>query len=316
MTKLTVVLQMDPVDKIRPRGDSTYALGLEAAKRGHELFYYPPEALAYRDGKVGAKVRPLTLREDLENYCTLGEEEDFDLAKADVILLRQDPPFDMGYLTTTYILEQLPDNVLVVNNPAEVRNAPEKLLVMQYPDLMPETLITADRAKIRAFREEFGDIIIKPLYGNGGAGVFRLKADDGNFSSLMETYEKLYREPLVVQRFVPEVSEGDKRILLVDGEVTGWFARKSSGIETRSNLHIGGHAEACEFTKRDAEICERLKPVLKAKGLTFTGIDVLGNYITEINVTSPTGIWESRGFGQEDTAVRFWDVVEKKASSR
>lgn len=304
----TVAIQMDPVDKINIRTDSTFALGLEAQARGFELLYYTPDALFYENGTVGATVRPLNLRPVEGDHFDLGAARTIDLDTVEVVLLRQDPPFDMAYITTTHLLGRL-KKALVVNDPAEVRNAPEKLFVLDYADLMPPTLITADRARIRAFRAEHGDIVIKPLYGNGGAGVFRLKPDDGNFGSLLETYAGLYREPLVVQRYIPEVVKGDKRIILADGEPAGWFYRVGAAGETRSNLHIGGHAEPCELTARDREICERLKPELKKRGLIFTGIDVIGDVVTEINITSPTGIWEAKAFGCPDAAALIWDAI-------
>jgi glutathione synthase len=307
---LTVAIQMDPVEHIHIDADSTFALGLEAQKRGHSLLYYNPESLFYRTGVVGATVRPIVLRPVAGNHFTLGPAETVDLNTVDVVLLRQDPPFDLAYITTTHLLERLGPKTLVTNNPAEVRGAPEKLFVLNYADLMPPTLITADRALIRDFRAEHGDIVVKPLYGNGGAGVFRLKPDDGNFGSLMETYAGIYREPLMVQRYIPEVVRGDKRIILADGEPAGWFYRVSAAGEARSNLHIGGHAEPCELTDRDREICVRLKPELKKRGLIFAGIDVIGEYLTEINITSPTGIWEARRFGCPDAAALIWDAIE------
>ncbi|MGB8601832.1 MAG: glutathione synthase [Rhizomicrobium sp.] len=309
---ITVALQMDPVDKINPRTDSTYALGLEAASRGARLLYYPPKALYFRDGKVGARVRPLELKPDPADFYRLGEAFEYDLADADVILLRQDPPFDMTYITTTHLLEKLMPKVLVSNNPSEVRNCPEKLFVTGFDGLMTPTLITADRDQIRAFRAEYGDIIVKPLYGNGGAGVFRVKPDDGNFSSLLETFAALTREPLVVQRYIPAVTTGDKRIILADGEIAGYFLRVSAPGEARSNLHIGGHAEKCELTVRDREICERIGPELKKRGLVFAGIDVIGDYLTEINITSPTGIWEAKALCGINAAKMIWDGIERR----
>jgi glutathione synthase len=309
---LTVALQMDPIEGINIATDSSFALGLEAEKRGHALIYHNPQSLFMRDGTVGATVRPLQLREVKSDHFTLGAPEVFDLAKADVVLLRQDPPFDMAYITTTHMLEKIHPRTLVVNDPKEVRNAPEKLLATDFPDLMPPTLITADRALIRAFRDEQKDIVVKPLYGNGGAGVFHLPPGDGNFNSLLETYATFYREPLVVQRYIPAVREGDKRIILADGEIVGYFMRVPAAGEARSNLHIGGHAAACELTLRDREICERLKPVMKARGLIFAGIDVIGDWLTEINITSPTGLWEAKSFGQPDGAALIWDAIEKR----
>jgi glutathione synthase len=309
---LTVAIQMDPIESIKIDADSTFALGLEAQTRGHELLYYNPQALFLRDGRVMATVRPLTLHPVLGDHFGLGEAHVCDLTETDVVLLRQDPPFDMAYITTTHLLEKLMPLTLVVNDPKEVRNAPEKLLATDFPDLMPPTLITADRVQIRAFRAEQRDIVIKPLYGNGGAGVFHIKPDDGNFSSLLETMAALYREPLVVQRYVADVRDGDKRIILVDGEIAGWFKRMSAAGEARSNLHIGGSAVPCELTARDREICARLGPELRERGLIFAGIDVIGDYLTEINITSPTGLQEAKRFGGPDGAALIWDAIEKK----
>jgi glutathione synthase len=307
-----VALQMDPIETVNIATDSSFALGLEAQKRGAALIYYNPRQLFFRDGMVGATVRPLTLRPVQGDHFSVGAPEIFDLAQADVVLLRQDPPFDMAYITTTHLLEKLKGKALVVNDPASVRNAPEKLLVTDFPDLMPPTLIASDRAVIRAFRDEHKDIVIKPLYGNGGAGVFHLKPDDGNFSSLLETYATFYREPLVVQRYVPAATAGDKRIILADGEIAGYFLRVPAAGEARSNLHIGGSAAPCDLTKRDREICERIGPELKKRDLIFVGIDVIGDYLTEINVTSPTGLWEAQKLCGSDGAAMIWDAIEKR----
>jgi glutathione synthase len=309
---LIVAIQMDPIDKIDIVGDSTFALALEAQARGHSLLYYGPQDLSFRDGRITARARALEVRNVKGDHFTLGEQEIADLSKTDVVLMRQDPPFDMAYITATHILERLQPGTLVVNDPFHVRNAPEKLFVTLFEDFMPPTLITSDRAEIVAFRKEHKDIIVKPLYGNGGAGVFRVKEDDENISSLLEMFTTFYREPVIVQRYVPEVRQGDKRIILVDGEVAGAINRIPASGEARSNMHVGGQAVATELTAREREICDALGPELKKRGLIFTGIDVIGAYLTEINVTSPTGIQEIKRFGGADCASLIWDAIEKK----
>jgi glutathione synthase len=309
---LTVAIQMDPIEKIDINGDSTFALALEAQARGHALLYYGPRELTFNDGRVTARVRKLSVRATKGDHFTAGEPSVYDLSQADVVLMRQDPPFDMAYITATHILERLHPRTLVVNDPAEVRNAPEKLFVTQFKGLMPPTLITSDRAEIAAFRAEHKDIILKPLYGNGGAGVFRVKPDDENLGALLEMFTAFYREPVIVQRYVPEVRQGDKRIILVDGEVAGAINRVPAAGEARSNMHVGGRPEATTLTAREREICAALGPELKRRGLIFTGIDVIGNYLTEINVTSPTGIHEVKRFGGADIAALIWDAIEKK----
>ncbi len=309
---LTVAIQMDPVERIDIAGDSTFALGLEAQARGHALLYYGPRDLTFRDGLVTARARPITLRNVKGDHFTLGEISVVDLTKMDVVLMRQDPPFDMAYITATHILERIHPKTLVVNDPSHVRNAPEKLFVTLFKDLMPPTLITSDRVEINSFRAEHKDIIVKPLYGNGGAGVFRVKQDDENLGSLLEMFTAFYREPVIVQRYVPEVRQGDKRIILVDGEFAGAINRVPAAGEARSNMHVGGRPEATTLSPREQEICAALGPELKARGLIFTGIDVIGNYLTEINVTSPTGIWEVKRFGGADIASLVWDAIEKK----
>jgi len=309
---LTVAIQMDPIEKIDIGGDSTFALALEAQTRGHSLLYYGPRDLSFRDGKVTAHVRPLQVRAVKGDHFTLGEPFVYDLAGADVVLMRQDPPFDMAYITATHILERIHPKTLVVNNPRHVRNAPEKLFVTEFADFIPPTLITSDLREIRSFREEHRDIILKPLYGNGGAGVFRVKIDDENFGSLMEMFTRFYREPVIVQRYLPDVRKGDKRIILVDGEFSGAINRVPAQGEARSNMHVGGRPEATTLSPREKEICAALGPELKARGLIFTGIDVIGNYLTEINVTSPTGIWEVKRFGGADIAALVWDAIEKR----
>jgi glutathione synthase len=312
MRMLTVAIQMDPIEKIDISGDSTFALALEAQTRGHALLYYGPRDLSFRDGRVTARVRSLVVRAVKGDHFTLGEKHVFDLATADVVLMRQDPPFDMAYITATHILENIHPKTLVVNDPAHVRNAPEKLFVTQFEGLMPPTLITSDRAEIDSFRAEHKDIIVKPLYGNGGAGVFRIKLDDENLGSLLEMFTAFYREPVIVQRYVPEVRKGDKRIILVDGVAAGAINRVPAAGEARSNMHVGGRAEATELTAREKHICATIGPELKRRGLIFTGIDVIGDYLTEINVTSPTGIQEVKRFGGADIAKLMWDAIEKR----
>lgn len=309
---LTVAIQMDPIETVAIAADSTFALALEAAARGHTLFYYGPKQLSFRDGQVVATIRPLAVRPIKGDHFTLGEPQRVDLSSLDVVLMRQDPPFDMGYITATHLLERLHPKTLVVNNPAEVRNAPEKLFVTTFKNVMPPTLISSDPAEIRAFRAEHRDIILKPLFGNGGAGVFRVKPDDENLASLLEMFTAFYREPIMVQRYLPEVRQGDKRIILVDGEFAGVLNRVPAAGEARSNMHVGGRPEAAAPSKRDLEICEIIGPELKARGLIFTGIDVIGDYLTEINVTSPTGIQEIKRFGGPDGAKLIWDAIEKK----
>ncbi len=309
---LTVAIQMDPIERIDINGDSTFALALEAQARGHSLLYYGPRDLTFRNGSVVALARPLNVRPVKGDHFAFGDASVWDLAKTQVVLMRQDPPFDMAYITATHILERLQPNTLVVNDPFHVRNAPEKLFVTLFKDLMPPTLITSDREEIRKFRIEYKDIILKPLYGNGGAGVFRVKPDDENLGALLEMFTQFYREPVIVQRYVPEVRKGDKRIILVDGEFAGAINRVPAEGEARSNMHVGGKPEATTLTKREHAICEALGPELKARGLIFTGIDVIGDYLTEINVTSPTGILEVRRFGGADIAKLIWDAIERR----
>ncbi len=309
---LAVAIQMDPIERIDITADSTFALAMEAQARGHDLFYYGPRDLTFRDGAITARAFPLKVKNVKGDHFSLGEVQRLDLSKADVVLMRQDPPFDMAYITATHILERIQPKTLVVNDPFHVRNAPEKLFVTLFKDLMPPTLITSDRAEIRSFREQHRDIILKPLYGNGGAGVFRVKPDDENLIAMLEMFTTFYREPIIVQRYVPEVRRGDKRIILVDGEFAGAFNRVPQAGEARSNLHVGGKAEPSTLSAREKEICRALGPELKKRGLLFTGIDVIGEYLTEINVTSPTGIWEVKRFGGPDIAVLLWDAIEKR----
>jgi len=307
-----VAIQMDPIERIDIAGDSTFALALEAQVRGHTLLYYGPRDLSFRDGIVAARVRSLSVRNHPGDHFTLGDPVAYDLSHADVVLMRQDPPFDMAYITATHLLERIHPETLVVNDPVHVRNAPEKLFVMLFRDLMPPTLVTSDREEIRAFRLAHRDIILKPLYGNGGAGVFRVKADDENLGAMLEMFTAFYREPIVVQRYIPEVRKGDKRILLVDGGFAGAINRVPVPGEARSNMHVGGRAEATTLTSRDEEICKTIGPELRARGLIFAGIDVIGDYLTEINVTSPTGIQEVKRFGGPDAAALIWDTIEQR----
>ena len=310
---MQVAFQMDHIARIKIRGDSTFALMLEGQARGHALFHYTPDRLALRDGKLETRVEPVNVRDVEGDHFTLREAATVDLAGFDVVHLRQDPPFDMGYITTTHLLERIHPKTLVVNDPAHVRNAPEKLFVTEFPDLMPPTLITRDASEIRRFRKEHGDIIIKPLYGNGGAGVFRLGGGDENLGALLEIFETAYRgEPYVIQRYLPDVRQGDKRIILVDGVAVGAINRVPAEGEARSNMHVGGRPEPIAMTPRDRAICKAIGPTLKARGLIFVGIDVIGEYLTEINVTSPTGIREVKRFGGPDIAALVWDAIEAR----
>ncbi|MBK8007604.1 MAG: glutathione synthase [Rhizobiales bacterium] len=308
---LKVAVQMDPIERIKIAGDSTFALLLEAQSRGHALAYYTPDKLALSEGKVFASVQPLSVRDKTGDHFTLGEAKRTDLSSFDVILLRQDPPFDMNYITTTHLLEQLPDT-LVVNSPRSVRNAPEKLFVMEYTDLMPPTLITRDLEEIKAFRAKHKDIVMKPLYGKGGESVFRISPDDLNFGSLFDLFSVTFREAWVVQKFLPEVKDGDKRIILVDGEFAGAVNRVPAEGDLRSNMVRGGSPKKTDLSPREREICDRLGPELKKRGLLFTGIDVIAGWLTEINVTSPTGIRAIKNLGGPDVAAMVWDSIEKK----
>jgi glutathione synthase len=312
---LTVAVQMDPIDKIDIRGDSTFAMMLEAQARGHTLFVYTPDRLALDQGTLVARGSDVTIRDVVGDHVTEGSPRRVDLSEFDVILLRQDPPFDMAYITTTHLLERIHPRTLVVNDPREVRNAPEKIWVLDFQDLMPPTLVTRDAAEIRAFREQHKDIIVKPLFGNGGAGVFRIQPGDTNLASLIETFHAINREPVMVQQYRSEVRAGDKRIILIDGEVAGAINRVPADGETRSNMHVGGTPKPTELTPRDLEICRRLGPELKRRGLIFTGIDVIGSYLTEINVTSPTGIRQVKAFGGADIAALIWDAIERRVAA-
>ncbi len=313
---LRIAVQMDPVERIDIRGDSTFAILLEAQKRGHDIFYYTPPNLALHGDRLIARGATLKVQDKAGDHYKLSRPRSEDLSKRDVVLLRQDPPFDMAYITTTHLLERIHPKTLVVNDPAQVRNAPEKLFVLDFLDLMPPTLVTRQLDDVLAFRAQYKDIIVKPLYGNGGAAVFRLKAEDGNLSSLVELFQTVFREPFMVQQYRPEVKQGDKRIILVDGEIAGAINRVPQDGETRSNLHVGGTAKPVKLTRRDHEICERLAPELKRRGLLFTGIDVIGPYLTEINVTSPTGIRQVKAFGGADIAALIWDAIESKVAAK
>jgi glutathione synthase len=323
---LKVAVQMDPIETINIDGDSSFALMLEAQKRGHALWHYEVRHMSLREGvaKPGAKneerlfarARPVTVQRVRGAHYTFGPEEILDLGTTDVILMRQDPPFDMAYITATHMLEHIhrPDGsgTLVVNDPVSVRNAPEKLLVTHFPDLMPPTLVTWDVDAIRGFRATHKDIIVKPLFGNGGAGVFRIKHDDENLNSLLEMHFARSREPLMIQRYEPAVRQGDKRIILIDGEPAGGLNRIPAEGEARSNMHVGGRPAKTGLTPRELEICARIGPVLKAQGLLFTGIDVIGDWLTEINVTSPTGLQEIGRFDGTDLPAMIWDAIEGK----
>jgi len=309
---LRVAVQMDPIETINIDADSTFALMLEAQTRGHALWHYHVRDLALAGGTVSAHARPVAVERREGAHWRFGEPEQLDLAQVDVVLMRQDPPFDMAYITATHILEHIHPRTLVVNDPASVRNAPEKLFVTHFPALMPDTLVTADRRQILAFRERHGDIIIKPLFGNGGAGVFHLRPEDPNLNALVEMFTERSREPLVIQRYVPAVRQGDKRIILVDGEPMGAINRVPAPGEARSNMHVGGRPEPTELTARDREICAAIGPTLRERGLIFVGIDVIGDCLTEINVTSPTGIQEVARFGGGDLASAVWEAIEAR----
>jgi glutathione synthase len=313
---LAVAIQMDPIETINIDADSTFVLALEAQRRGHTLYHYLPRQLSLKDGRLTARARPLELRRERGRHFTLGAQETLELAAMDVILMRQDPPFDMAYITATHLLEHVRDPVLVVNDPVSVRNAPEKLCATHFPGLMPPTLITGDRDEITAFRREHGEIILKPLFGNGGAGVFRLGPADENFNALLELFTQLYREPIMVQRYLPEIRQGDKRIILVEGEPVGGVLRVPPPGEARANLHVGGKAMKTTLTAREREICAAIGPTLKEQGLIFVGIDVIGDYLTEINVTSPTGIQEINRFDGAALERQVWDAIEDRLRVR
>lgn len=312
---LKVAFQMDPMGSVNIDADSTFRIAEEAQARGHSLFHYVPDGLAFREGRVIARGAEMTLRREKGNHVSFGPEHEVDLADFDVVWLRQDPPFDMHYITTTHLLDLIHPRTLVVNDPFWVRNSPEKLLVLRFPNLTPPTLIARDLATIRAFKAAHGDVILKPLYGNGGAGVFRLDPNDRNLASLYEVFTGFSREPLIVQKFLPAVAQGDKRIILVNGEPVGAINRVPAEGETRSNLHVGGRAEKVGLTARDREICAAIGPVLREKGQVFVGIDVIGDWLTEINVTSPTGLQELERFDGVNVTARIWEVIEAKRAA-
>ncbi len=314
MKKLSIAVQMDPIQDIDPTGDSTFAMMLEAKTRGHALFYYNPASMGLENGVLSASVAPVEVMDRPRGeHFSLGEFQTTDLSRFDVILLRQDPPFDMNYITITHLLERIHPETLVVNAPAEVRNAPEKILVMEFPHLMPPTLITRDRQAIHAFRRTHGNIIVKPLYGNGGAGVFFISEGDQNLVSLVELFEQNFTEPFMIQKYLPDVRKGDKRIIIIDGEpVPVGLNRIPAEGEARSNMHVGGRPELSELTEREREICATIAPALKERDFIFVGIDVIGDYLTEINVTSPTGIREIKRFGGPDIASLILDAIEKR----
>ncbi|RCL03580.1 MAG: glutathione synthase [Candidatus Tokpelaia sp. JSC161] len=309
---MRIAVQMNPISMIDIVGDTTFALCLEAQRRGYEVFYYTPDRILMRDGRIFAWIERLQVRDQMDHYYTLEESLEVELSEMDVILLRQDPPFNMNYMTTTYMLERIHPRTFVVNNPVQVRDSPEKIFVTEFPDLMPETLITQDIGEFNAFRQEFGDVILKPLYAHGGSGIFYLAADDLNSLSLLDLFRKLFKEPFIVQRYLKDIGEGDKRIILLDGEPVGAINRIPNKGDVRSNMHVGGRVERADITKREYEICDRIGPSLKERGLILTGIDVIGGYLTEINVTSPTGIREIKRFDGVDIAVLFWDLIEAK----
>lgn len=309
---MKIAFQIDPITGVDINADSSFRLAEEAQKRGHSLFYYSPDALAYQEGRITARGYDMTVQRVSDEPAILGDKREVDLADFDVIWLRQDPPFDMHYITSTHLLDRLKGRALVVNDPFWVRNYPEKLLVLDFPELTPPTTIARDLDTIKAFKEIHGDVILKPLYGNGGAGVFRLDANDRNLTSLHELFTGFSREPLIVQKFLPDVRNGDKRVILVDGEAVGAINRVPAEGETRSNMHVGGRPEKIGLTERDLEICAAIGPLLREKGQVFVGIDVIGDYLTEINVTSPTGIQELERFDGQNIAGKIWAAIEAK----
>jgi glutathione synthase len=309
---LKVAVQMDPIERVKIAGDSTFALLLEAQARGFEISYYTPDKLAMLDGEVFVTAQTLSVRDKAGDHFTLGEEKRVKLSAFDVVLLRQDPPFDMNYITTTHLLERVHPKTLVVNDPAAVRNAPEKMLVNDFHDLMPPTLITRELSEIKEFRKKHGDVVMKPLYGKGGEAVFRVAERDLNFGSLYDLFKATFQEAWVIQKFLPDVKDGDKRIILVDGEFAGAVNRVPAADDLRSNMVRGGAAKGTELTAREHEICKRIGPELKRRGLLFTGIDVIGGLLTEINVTSPTGIRSIKNLGGADVAKMIWDAIEQK----
>ena len=309
---LKVAFQMDPLESINIDTDSSFMMALEAERRGHALFHYLPRQLSLDGNKLSATVRPFSVRRERGNHFTAGAPERVELTEFDLVLMRQDPPFDMAYITATHLLGHIQPKTLVLNDPASVRNAPEKLFVTHFPDLMPPTLITSDKEAILAFREKHKDIIVKPLFGNGGAGVFHLKPDDENLAALLETFTLLYREPVIVQRYLPEIRQGDKRIILIDGKAAGGVSRVPQAGEARANFHAGGSARKTTLTKREQQICDAIGPTLREQGLVFVGIDVIGDWLTEINVTSPTGIQEINRLDGAHLERTLWDAIEAR----
>ena len=313
---LAVAIQMDPIESINIAADSTFMLALEAQARGHALFHYLPSDLAFRDGRLYAQARPLEVRREAGNHFTFGIAETIDLSTLDVVLMRQDPPFDMAYITATHLLEHIHPGTLVVNDPVHVRNSPEKLFVTHFEGLLPPTLITSSRREIDAFRHEHKDIIVKPLFGNGGADVFHITPEDENLGALIEMFTHKYREPIIIQRYLPEVRQGDKRIILVDGVPAGGVSRIPKAGDARANFHAGGSAGKTTLTSREQEICEAIGPALVERGLVFVGIDVIGDFLTEINVTSPTGIQEINALDDIHIEKLLWDAIETRYNSR
>ena len=313
---LHIAFQMDPIESVNINADSSFHLALEAQARGYRVSTYGPDQLAYSEGRIMATMRDVTLQRVQSDHVSFGPQTAVDLADTDVVWLRQDPPFDMGYITTTHLLDRVRDKTLVVNDPFWVRNAPEKLLVLDFPDLTPPTTIARDIETLKAFKAKHGDIILKPLYGNGGAGVFRLTQADRNINSLHELFSGINREPLIVQKFLPDVSKGDKRVILVDGDPIGAINRVPAEGETRSNMHVGGRPEKVGLTPRDIEICNRIGPMLRERGQVFVGIDVIGDYLTEINLTSPTGLQELERFDGTKGAALIWDAIEARLKDR
>ncbi|MDP3173169.1 MAG: glutathione synthase [Phenylobacterium sp.] len=307
---LKVAVQMDPLEGINIEGDTTFLMMETAQARGHSLFVYTPDRLSLEEGRVTARGRPVEIRRAKGDHATFGDYQRLDLEEVDVVLLRQDPPFDMAYITSTHLLDVVHPKTLVVNNPTEVRNAPEKLFVTGFPGVQPPTLITSDVEAIYDFRARQGDIVLKPLYGGGGSGVARLLADDPNLDALLELHAMIGREPVIAQKFIPAVVKGDKRILLVDGEPVGAVNRVPNAGQIRSNLRVGGRAEAVELTARDLELCAIIGPELKRRGLLFVGIDVIGEFLTEINVTSPTGAQQLKHFTGIDATEKLWERIE------
>lgn len=310
---LRIAFQMDPIDKINIAEDTTFRIAEEAQKRGHELFYFLPQDLTYIENQLVAQARTLKVRRSVGNHFTLGPTEKLSLVNdVDIIWLRQDPPFDMSYITTTHLLDFLVGKTLVVNNPFWVRNFPEKILVLNYPDLTPPTMVGCDVGMFKAFRKMHGDTIVKPLYGNGGAGIFKIGKDDPNLSSLIELFHNISREPIIMQKFLPDVKLGDKRVILVDGLPVGAINRVPIQGEIRSNMHVGGKALQVDLTSRDLEICKTVGPLMKEKGQILVGLDIIGDMLTEINLTSPTGVQELERFNNINVAKKVWECLEER----